>query len=93
MALSFGYAVLEWARTKPADERYNYVSNCGCAVAQFLKDTGRCRDPMVLASAWYDRSDGYTGLHRLPLSVDYAASALPHTFGAFADRLEKALAK
>ena len=33
--------VLAWARTKPADERYNYCDSFKCAVAQFGRDTGR----------------------------------------------------
>lgn len=34
-----------WTLTKPADEIYRYVSPCGCAVAQFLCETGRFSCP------------------------------------------------
>jgi hypothetical protein len=33
--------VLAWARTKPADERYNFCDPDKCAVAQFGLATGR----------------------------------------------------
>jgi hypothetical protein len=33
--------VLAWARTKPADESYNFISPRNCAVAQFGRATGR----------------------------------------------------
>ncbi len=39
--------VLEWARTKPADERYNYTMPMSCALCHFLRDTGRCAEPII----------------------------------------------
>lgn len=33
--------VLAWARTKPADEAYNYCDENNCAIAQFGKATKR----------------------------------------------------
>jgi hypothetical protein len=33
--------VLAWARTKPADERYDYFQPDYCAVAKFGRETGR----------------------------------------------------
>lgn len=42
MATDFAIAdVLEWARTKPAEERYSYCDSTRCALAQFGKATGR----------------------------------------------------
>ena len=52
--------VLAWARTKPADERYDYSDGSNCALCQFLDETGRAANPRVdmwqLSSAgqWYD---------------------------------------
>jgi hypothetical protein len=42
--------VLVWARTKPADEAYNYVDARDCALCQFLRETGRVASPSV--NAW-----------------------------------------
>jgi hypothetical protein len=33
--------VLAWARTKPADEAYNWMEPANCAIAQFGKATNR----------------------------------------------------
>jgi hypothetical protein len=47
--------VLAWARTKPADESYSYGSNTDCALCQFVRETGRVRQPTAGASylnAW-----------------------------------------
>lgn len=33
--------VLAWARTKPADEQFDYGDADKCAIAQFGRDTGR----------------------------------------------------
>ena len=33
--------VLAWARTKPADEGYNFCDSSACAIAQFGLETGR----------------------------------------------------
>jgi hypothetical protein len=63
--------VLTWARTKPADEAYSYLDNSGCAVAQFLRETGRAAKPIVYSDpAWKDGEDGYS--HPYPVEVDSA---------------------
>jgi hypothetical protein len=55
--------VLAWARTKPADEEYDYGrgvwsdSSGGCALCHFLHDTGRATKP-VIWPAQYDNGDG-----------------------------------
>jgi hypothetical protein len=48
MAADFTIAdVLEWARTKPADEVYYYYDSFDCALCQFLKGTQRAERPRV----------------------------------------------
>lgn len=39
--------VLAWARTKPADESYDYASHNNCALCQFVKETGRVAFPSL----------------------------------------------
>jgi hypothetical protein len=89
--------ILAWARMKPADEVYDYLDIKVCAVAQFLIETCRSRRPNVGgdidgAGAAWDDNDG--NVHRVPSLIMAAARGTPNhrTFGAFADRLEKALA-
>lgn len=76
--------VLAWARTKPADERYSYCNADNCAVAQFGRETGRPHliDIGFLALEDWDLNEAAQG----------DGDASTWTFGAFADRLEKALA-
>jgi hypothetical protein len=75
--------VLVWARTKPADEAYDYCSSHRCALAQFGIATGR---PHLVGP------DGTDLLLQRPALNDALAGS-PLTFGAFADRLEQALAQ
>lgn len=90
MALSFSHAILEWARSKPAGERYDYCSNGNCAIAQFLRETGRAKQPMVGFNDW---CEGLWGVeHFFDRRIAEAAERRPETFGAFAARLESALA-
>jgi hypothetical protein len=77
--------VLAWARTKPADEAYNYCSTGSCAIAQFLIATGRSKNPCV-ADDWDDDSGQ-------PHAIDWrlrnaANSVFEETFGALVKRLE-----
>jgi hypothetical protein len=39
--------VLAWARTKPADEKYDYSDSGNCALCQFLRETFRAASPSV----------------------------------------------
>ena len=85
MAQSFTYAILEWARTKPADEAYDYADAQNCAVAQYGQYCGR--DDLI-------GLDPFDFMDRFPL-VERAANPDfpgPMTFGGFAKRLEEALA-
>lgn len=93
MATGFTIAdVLAWARTKPADEEYEYCSNDNCAVAQFLKETGRSKEPSVDPFFWTDNRGKE---RRIDPLIDDAAtppSMTKQTFGEFAKRLELASA-
>jgi hypothetical protein len=89
--------VLAWARTKPADETYDYVSNFHCALAQFLKATGRSVYPMVGPYDWDDYADETMrpplGTYPLSDALNSAVSdegSFPKdcTFGGLVKRLE-----
>lgn len=73
--------VLAWARTKPADEQYDFCLPSSCAVAQFGRATNR--NDLV----------GVGDLRDLPFEFSHelwsAAVEDPMTFGAFVMRLEK----
>lgn len=76
--------VLAWARTKPADEEYDYWSCDNCVLAQFAKERGL---PTTGAGGfgWYDAA-GHE--HEIIPRRSGVAASDPHTFGAFAKRLE-----
>jgi hypothetical protein len=83
---SFDQQVADWARTKPADETYSYVSCTECALAQFLTEAGIAKRPNVGGDDWGD-----LGSHqpRQPISAKLAAALHDgeRTFGALAERL------
>lgn len=88
MATDFTIAdVLAWARTKPADERYNYSDLDNCALCQFLRDTGRAIRPEAGGSFWSGvNSLGETIGGDIQTGLDRALVA--QTFGALVTRLE-----
>jgi len=45
-------AFADWAKTKSG--RYNYMDHNNCAYAQFLKETGRAKNPSVTPWSWKD---------------------------------------
>lgn len=47
---------LQWLKNKPQDETYDGTDNYSCAIAQFLKETGRAQIPYVLSDSWYDEA-------------------------------------
>jgi hypothetical protein len=95
-------SVLAWARTKPADQTYDYQAKGNCALCQFLKNNGLAADPMVAAHLpdgrggfWRDWAVG--GTHGYPLALEYALagpdgihlSKSQHwTFGGLVKRLQ-----
>lgn len=85
--------VLAWARTKPADEAYDYCSNGHCAIAQFLIETGRSAAPRVggnlydKGAPWQDHNNQRRWI--APAIASAASDLRDETFGAFAKRLEK----
>lgn len=75
--------VLAWARTKPADGRYEYLDPTNCAVAQFGRETGR---PYLIGVS--------SLLLNYPALFDVAAGndvSYALTFGAIVARCEAAL--
>jgi hypothetical protein len=78
--------VLAWARTKPADERYNYVDPHNCAISQFLRDTGRAVTPVVNQMSWWDEEDGEPQTY--PWEISSAANQGSDDFGTFVANLE-----
>jgi hypothetical protein len=86
--------VLQWARTKPADEVYNFGSCGNCAFAQFLIASGHAQQPVVggrIADKGLVWFDGKGGTHYAPTEIGEAVVGLPRNFGALADRLEALL--
>lgn len=83
--------VLAWARTKPAKGRYDYCSNRQCAVAQFLRDTGRAAAPYVAGNYWVDGGNSVWdgGAREFDPRICGAANNLRETFGAFLENLEQ----
>lgn len=76
--------LLAWAKTKPADEPYDYCDSRSCALAQFGLATGRSylagKNGTSVLNAWRELRD--------------AACGPGHdTFGLLVTRLEKALAQ
>lgn len=74
----------QFCRTKPADEKYDYMKGTQCACAQFAASIG-------MAEQYYGTSDekkiispddGYPFVE-----AEIYAATKPHTFGALADRL------
>ena len=90
---------LDWVRTKPADEAYDYNDPSDCAICQFLRDAGRCDRPSVGTTVWnrlghlFDGGPTYT----LPAHVSKASMGRDEdavsdwTFGALATRLQALL--
>jgi hypothetical protein len=77
----------DWARTKPADERYFFQDCRKCALAQFLLETGRAHYPVVAADGeWFDRAGPAQGEAGEIINHAVASSL---TFGDLADRLDK----
>jgi hypothetical protein len=82
--------VLEWALTKPADEAYDYGDPGGCAIARFLRETGRVSLPVVGEFYWRNLGDELG--RRLPAHLDDLVFAdrdvSQRTFGALTSRIE-----
>ena len=71
--------VLAWARTKPADETYEFTSAGTCALGQYAREVAG-------ASAW----EACCGIYesRVPRELMRAANMGNATFGKFVARLE-----
>lgn len=92
---SLAHQFLTFCRSKPADEKYNYGLNCGCAYFQFLESAGY---PVKRVGGW-DWTDVDGKDHPIPEPLlrtnEQGESPLVFgdTFGGLADRLEAHLAK
>lgn len=71
------------------DEAYDYDCSVNCAVAQFVRDTGRSNGDAI-GHIWYYDQHGKS--QAIPCGVSPAADAYPQTFSALADRLEALIA-
>jgi hypothetical protein len=71
---------LDWARRKPANERYDYCDSSVCALAQFGLETGRGHLVEASGTAFLNRLENRR-LHEAVLRQ-------PETFGALVTRLE-----
>lgn len=85
--------VLAWARTKPADLAYDFCEPHECALGQFVRER-RLGDPMG-SGFWAGGKCHRYGEVLLGAAQDRRGEDWKRdqiwTFGAFADRLEKAL--
>jgi hypothetical protein len=83
---------LAFARTKPADEAYNYMSNGNCAFAQFLRAQGY-ENPRVFGFD-YSLSGLFGNTQPLPAAlIENDSRALQaDTWGECVARLEAVLA-
>lgn len=79
-------AFAEWCESKPADERYEYMDDCGCAFFQYLQDRG-FQPARVDGYGWYSH-DG-NQYHPLPAGVEDPLCQGDSTFGALAARLRE----
>lgn len=81
--------VLVWARTKPADETYDYWCD-KCAIGQFLVETGRAISP-TMGSADYKDGGRLVAIPRYIDEAAYALGAKKPSFGQLVHRLETLL--
>ena len=79
-----------YCRGKPVDEAYRYSSSSNCAVAQFLRDTGRAIQPAVDNIGWGDFAitTAPEADRPLPKGLNKAVRDWPSTFSALADRID-----
>lgn len=82
--------LLVWARSKPADETYDYVNANNCAVAQFGRESGH---PELLNLSPEELERKHVCLDRIARGNYCTHRSLRWTFGAFVARLEEALAQ
>jgi hypothetical protein len=92
---SLAHQFLDFCRSKPADEEYEYTDNNGCAFAQFLIAAGYSNKPDVAFDSWTDIDGRERPMQPLiEKAVVKCDGGLPNwgrTFGALATRLEQAL--
>ena len=79
--------VLAFAKTKPADEEYEYYSD-KCALGQYLTAQGYTVETMSSSFVDYKNKSRHEIRRNIPLEIDEAVGDLPRTWGAFAKRLE-----
>lgn len=76
--------VLAWARTKPADERYDFTDSTQCAIAQFGAATNRPE----LCNLLSRQLQNAVGTDLFFAAVATGGNSSEWTFGAFVKRLE-----
>lgn len=85
--------LLLFARSKPAEESYNFIQPGSCAIAQFLRDTGAAAEPNVGVATWSDDAIEDAPNHDIdPRISNWSQTSpvgvQPWTWGALAQRLE-----
>jgi len=76
----------DWAAQQPAEERYQYFDNCGCAMARFLIAKGYTSKPLVGGEDW---DQGETDeVFEIPRRLIKPLSGNPETFGALVERID-----
>lgn len=84
---SLSHQFLDFCRSKPADEEYDYLRSSVCAFYQFAVANG-IPDP-VRSSYSYGLFNG----PEIPAALNGAIRVRPWTYGALASRLEAELVK
>lgn len=81
------------------DERYNFFNNCDCALAQFLRFSGRCENPYVIGlGQWKPADEHGENWRQVPFDREGTPGherilgREPYTFSALATRLEALIA-
>jgi len=78
----------EWLKKQNPGQRYNYADGGSCLLFQYFKASG-AQIAIMGADVWRD----YKGTeHSLSPELNRIAHAVPHTFGAAAERAEQSLA-
>lgn len=75
--------VLAWARTKPADERYNFIDAANCALGCFLRETRNVSEIDLYANDPYFAEIEHSPLGRALIGA--------RTYGELVELLERSV--
>lgn len=82
-------SLVRWLERQPADERYCFLKNGGCAFFHYAQSCGL---PVKRVGGRYWR-DLKNETHDFPANIPLLAALTPHTYGAMLDRARALLAQ